>query len=89
MLFAPMAMAAGCAASTNSSQMTSPCEGKHDSQHVTPKQCHCVGACAAEDVAKPQLAARIKLSVAVTPVPEASSLGDALLERETPPPRLS
>jgi hypothetical protein len=89
MLFAPAAVAAGCMASPGPSQMTSPCEGKHDNQQVTPKQCHCVGACAGEEVAKTHLAARMRSPAAIMPVPDASSLGDALLERETPPPRLS
>ena len=89
MLFAPVAMASGCMAPPTGSQITSPCEESHAKQQVPSKQCHCVGACSVTDIARTNFAGRIKTPLTTIPIPVALSLGDAPLERETPPPRLS
>ncbi len=89
MLFAPVAMASGCMAMQTGSQITSPCEENHAKQQVPSKQCHCVSACSVTDIARTNFAGRMKMPLTNIPIPLALSLGDAPLERETPPPRLS
>lgn len=91
MLLAPAAMAAACAPVPVAEQTAGHCaQGSDKDRHVPAKQPQCSGICAyavAVDVnplAEPRAA-----RPAPTPVPPALLLAGILLERDTPPPRLS
>lgn len=84
-----MPMASNCMAMSDTRPAASACKEKHTKQQMPTKQCHCMGTCSATEIAKANFASRMKLPLAAIPIPVALSLGDAPLERETPPPRLS
>jgi len=90
MLFAPLAMAAPRVQAPIADQATSHCAQSADAdQHAPVKQVRCIGACAAVEVGVPRLEARAHVVRTALPLPRLSSPLGVLLERDTPPPRLS
>jgi len=90
MLLAPLAMAAARAQPPGPDQATSHCAQSADTdQHAPAKPLRCVGACSAIEVGVVRLAARTDAALLAPALPQLASPHGILLERDTPPPRLS
>ncbi|WP_235399133.1 hypothetical protein [Sphingomonas sp. SRS2] len=91
MLLAPLTMAAACAPQPSAGQTVSHCEQEGTgSQHVPTKLFQCMGTCStAVEVGMTRLAPRTASRATATQIPAVPSLAGILLERDTPPPRLS
>lgn len=89
MFFTPLTMATARAMSPAADQTASHCTGGDAAQHPMAKQLLCLGACSGIEVGVAQLTARLAAPLAAIPIPAVSSLSDILLERATPPPRLT
>lgn len=91
MLLAPLAMPSACMDHPSASMAAGhyPYNSPSDDHRAPAKQVQCPGNCAAIEIDSSLLAPRLALGRAVTPVRMASSLAGILLDRDTPPPRLS
>ena len=90
MLLAPVTMAAARAPAPILDQTSSHCAPSADAeQHAPAKPLRCLSACAAVEIGLPPLAARVRAVAPVAPLPASLSPHGILLERDTPPPRLS
>lgn len=90
MLFAPVTMVVARPHPPAADQAASHCAAQGDTDQRAPiKHVHCMGACSGVEVAMARLTAPMALPLAAAPILTESLLDEMLIERDTPPPRLS
>ena len=89
MLFTPMAMVNACTPKLSVETVIGNHVEHDPDQHATTKQVHCMGCWSIIEVGITAFPERMAPPRSAAPTPAIASLDGVLLERDTPPPRLS